>query len=67
MCLMRDPPVSQVGPEVRHLKPGDRAVACFDLGCSRCSYCKHGMFSSCDNTNPRYAGLSCPCSEQLCT
>lgn len=39
--------------QVKHLKKGDRVVACFDIGCSHCAYCKGGMFSSCSTTNPR--------------
>jgi threonine dehydrogenase-like Zn-dependent dehydrogenase len=36
-----------VGPEVHNLKPGDRVVACFDIGCGKCFYCKRELYSSC--------------------
>lgn len=34
------------------MKPGDKVVACFDLGCGECFYCKNGLWSSCQVTNP---------------
>jgi threonine dehydrogenase-like Zn-dependent dehydrogenase len=45
--------VEEVGPEVKTIKPGDRVVTAFDIGChTQCMYCtKHKLFSSCDNTN----------------
>ncbi len=27
-------------------------VACFDIACGGCFYCKKGLFTSCDTTNP---------------
>jgi len=44
--------VEEVGPNVTKLQKGDRVVTCFDIGCGACNYCKHGMWSSCDTTNP---------------
>lgn len=44
--------VDSVGPKVTKVKPGDRVVACFDIGCGECMYCKDGIYSSCDVTNP---------------
>lgn len=32
--------VEDVGPEVKGLKKGDRVVSAFDMGCSRCFFCK---------------------------
>lgn len=46
--------VDAVGPAVTKFKKGDRAVASFEMGCGQCYFCKHGQFSSCDTTNPRY-------------
>jgi threonine dehydrogenase-like Zn-dependent dehydrogenase len=44
--------VEDVGPEVTKVKKGDKVVACFDLGCGHCFYCKRGLWSSCSVTNP---------------
>ncbi|KAG2450469.1 hypothetical protein HYH02_004970 [Chlamydomonas schloesseri] len=44
--------VEEVGPEVKHVKKGDRVVACFDIACGRCRSCSRGAFSGCDVTNP---------------
>lgn len=32
--------VEDVGPQVQGLKKGDRVVSAFDMGCSRCFFCK---------------------------
>ena len=47
--------VVEVGSEVRRLKKGDRAVAPFTICCGACFYCRHQMWSLCDNTNPHAA------------
>jgi threonine dehydrogenase-like Zn-dependent dehydrogenase len=44
--------VVEVGPEVKNLKHGDRVVVPFAIGCGRCWYCKHELWSLCDNSNP---------------
>jgi len=44
--------VVEVGHEVRDLKIGDRAVVPFPIACGRCHYCKTGLWSLCDNSNP---------------
>eukprot|EP00891_Asterochloris_glomerata_P001451 jgi/Astpho2/1451/Aster-06299 len=44
--------VEAVGPEVKTLKKGDRAVASFEMACGSCVYCKASFFSGCDRTNP---------------
>lgn len=49
--------VEEVGDEVTGLRPGDRVVAPFVVGCGRCRYCQEGLWSLCDNSNP-YAGLA---------
>jgi threonine dehydrogenase-like Zn-dependent dehydrogenase len=47
--------VEDVGPDVDRskLKPGDRVIVPFPIGCGQCFYCKHGLWSCCDNTNPK--------------
>ncbi|WP_163528986.1 zinc-dependent alcohol dehydrogenase [Halobacillus ihumii] len=44
--------VEEVGPDVKHLKKGDRVVIPFNIGCGECYYCKNQMESQCDESNP---------------
>src|SRR5438094_2354085 len=44
--------VVETGPEVKKLKKGDLVVVPFTIACGQCYYCKHGLWSACDNTNP---------------
>lgn len=44
--------VVEVGPEVDNLKVGDRVVVPFTISCGECFFCKRGMFSGCERTNP---------------
>jgi threonine dehydrogenase-like Zn-dependent dehydrogenase len=44
--------VVEVGPEVKNLKTGERVVVPFTISCGRCWFCKHELWSQCDNTNP---------------
>lgn len=44
--------VVEVGREVRKLKVGDRVVVPFAISCGQCFFCKKGLFSLCENTNP---------------
>lgn len=37
---------------MKHVKKGDRVVACFDIACGHCRSCSRGAFSGCDITNP---------------
>ncbi|MBI4202442.1 MAG: alcohol dehydrogenase catalytic domain-containing protein [Chloroflexi bacterium] len=39
--------VEEVGPRVERLKPGDRVVLPFGLGCGACFYCKRGWHPQC--------------------
>ncbi|GAA1351786.1 zinc-dependent alcohol dehydrogenase [Saccharothrix algeriensis] len=43
--------VVEVGPGVTKHRPGDRVVVCSFIGCGSCWYCKHDLWSLCDNTN----------------
>ena len=47
--------VMQTGPEVQNLKPGDRVVVPFPIACGNCYFCQQGMWSLCDNSNPKAA------------
>lgn len=44
--------VTEVGPGVRNLRPGDRVVIPSTIGCGNCSYCRAGYFAQCDRANP---------------
>ncbi len=52
--------VVEVGSAVRRHKVGDRVVVCSFIGCGRCWYCQHDLWSLCDNsnTNPGLAQLT---------
>jgi len=47
--------VEEVGPEVTKVKRGDRVVVPSFIVCNRCWYCRHELYSLCDNTNPNWA------------
>ena len=44
--------VVEVGSEVKKLKVGDRIVVPFTISCGECFFCKKGLFSLCENSNP---------------
>ena len=44
--------VVEVGREVKTVKRGDRVVVPSFICCGGCWYCKHELWSLCDNTNP---------------
>ena len=44
--------VVEIGPEVKKLKKGDRVVVPAVISCGQCNYCRRGLWSLCDNTNP---------------
>jgi threonine dehydrogenase-like Zn-dependent dehydrogenase len=46
--------IVEVGPGVRRRKVGDRVVVCSFIGCGRCWYCTHDLWSLCDNSNPNW-------------
>jgi threonine dehydrogenase-like Zn-dependent dehydrogenase len=47
--------VEEVGPDVdqNKLRVGQRVVVPFPIGCGNCFFCKRGLWSCCDNTNPK--------------
>ena len=45
--------VVDVGAEVRTVRVGDRVVVGSFIGCGGCYYCRAGLWSLCDNTNPQ--------------
>jgi len=44
--------VVELGSAVKNLAIGDRVVVPFPISCGRCTSCKKGTFSLCENTNP---------------
>jgi threonine dehydrogenase-like Zn-dependent dehydrogenase len=44
--------VVALGPEVKSLAIGDRVVVPFTIACGNCFFCRRGMVSLCDNSNP---------------
>jgi threonine dehydrogenase-like Zn-dependent dehydrogenase len=44
--------VVSVGSAVENLRPGDRVVVPFAIGCGRCFFCRRGQWALCDNSNP---------------
>jgi threonine dehydrogenase-like Zn-dependent dehydrogenase len=42
--------VEEVGPEVTHIKPGDRVVIPFNISCGHCWMCRRGFFAQCETT-----------------
>jgi threonine dehydrogenase-like Zn-dependent dehydrogenase len=47
--------VVALGSEVGNLAIGDRVVVPFTISCGDCWFCKQGLFSACDRTNPNAA------------
>jgi threonine dehydrogenase-like Zn-dependent dehydrogenase len=45
--------VVEVGSSVDQHRVGDRVVVCSFISCGECWYCKHDMWSLCDNGNPK--------------
>ncbi len=43
--------VVEAGKEVRKVKKGDRVIVPFPVSCGHCWYCKHDLWSQCDNSN----------------
>jgi threonine dehydrogenase-like Zn-dependent dehydrogenase len=48
--------VEEVGPDVSHIKPGDRVVVPFNISCGHCWMCSRGLFAQCETTQNRATG-----------
>ncbi len=44
--------VVEVGKEITNLRKGDRVVVPSVIACGRCYFCRHNLWSLCDNSNP---------------
>jgi threonine dehydrogenase-like Zn-dependent dehydrogenase len=49
--------VEETGPEVTHVKPGDRVVIPFNISCGRCHMCDMQLFAQCETTQVREHGM----------
>ena len=47
--------VVETGRQVNRFRKGDRVAVPFNISCGVCYYCKRGLFSLCDNSNPNAA------------
>ena len=48
--------VEEVGPEVTHVKQGDRVVIPFNISCGSCWMCDQGLQTQCETTQNREQG-----------
>ncbi|MBB2914430.1 hypothetical protein FHS43_005742 [Streptosporangium becharense] len=48
--------VEEVGPEVTHIRPGDRVVIPFNISCGHCHMCGMRLFAQCETTQVREHG-----------
>lgn len=48
--------VEEVGPEVAHIRPGDRVVLPFNISCGHCFMCDQKLYSQCETTQVREYG-----------
>ena len=48
--------VEEVGPEVKHVQPGDRVVIPFNVSCGHCFMCARKLFAQCETTQNRQHG-----------
>lgn len=46
--------IVETGSAVKNVKKGDRVVVPSFIVCEQCWYCKHDLYSLCDNTNPNW-------------
>jgi threonine dehydrogenase-like Zn-dependent dehydrogenase len=46
--------IVETGRDVKKYKKGDKVLIPFPIGCGECFYCKHDLWSLCDNTNPNH-------------
>ncbi|TDD81253.1 glutathione-dependent formaldehyde dehydrogenase [Actinomadura darangshiensis] len=49
--------VEETGPDVAHVKPGDRVVIPFNISCGRCHMCDMQLFAQCETTQVREEGM----------
>ena len=50
--------VEETGPDITHLRAGDRVVVPFNISCGHCWMCERGLFAQCETTQVRSQGKS---------
>ena len=45
--------VEEIGPMVHEVKVGDRVVIPFNISCGHCWFCRQGLWSQCNRSNPK--------------
>jgi threonine dehydrogenase-like Zn-dependent dehydrogenase len=48
--------VTEVGPDITNLAPGDRVVIPFNISCGHCWMCSRGLYAQCETTQVREQG-----------
>jgi threonine dehydrogenase-like Zn-dependent dehydrogenase len=48
--------VEETGPDITHLRSGDRVVVPFNISCGHCWMCRRGLFAQCETTQVRSQG-----------
>jgi threonine dehydrogenase-like Zn-dependent dehydrogenase len=48
--------VEEAGPDIAHLRAGDRVVIPFNVSCGHCWMCQRGLFAQCETTQVRDQG-----------
>jgi threonine dehydrogenase-like Zn-dependent dehydrogenase len=48
--------VEETGPDITHLRAGDRVVVPFNISCGHCWMCRRGLFAQCETTQVRDQG-----------
>jgi threonine dehydrogenase-like Zn-dependent dehydrogenase len=48
--------VTEVGPDITNLAPGDRVVIPFNISCGHCWMCSRGLYAQCETTQVREHG-----------
>jgi threonine dehydrogenase-like Zn-dependent dehydrogenase len=49
--------VEETGPDVTHVKPGDRVVIPFNISCGHCHMCGLELYAQCETTQVREHGM----------
>ena len=48
--------VEETGPDITHLRAGDRVVVPFNISCGHCWMCQRGLYAQCETTQVRDQG-----------
>jgi S-(hydroxymethyl)glutathione dehydrogenase / alcohol dehydrogenase len=48
--------IEEVGSDVKNFTRGDRVIVPFPIGCGSCWFCRQGLTTQCENSNPDHYG-----------